>query len=446
MKNSLLAGSAVFILGIAASAAAVAASGDTDQPLSFSLKGNVVENLGYAANNKLDESGTPARQRVHDLAEQDDATLTALAKASFGSNVSLSLQGDLYGTASELTRSSQGACDGVKPSAASSRCASNLFLRRAFATLSSPAGSLIVGQREDAIYILHNAVPDVSPLARSAGGYFQYWVVSPADHRSMTVDNDSRYDDRGVKISYISPPFRGVSGGLTYVPHLSSSTGSGSAVPATASDYGLVLPGGRVIGADYGGDAYGASLYYATSLEGVGIKADLGVLQASTANLQIWQQGIQVLYAGFTLAGSSIIRSVPANASINDLYSNQTAALLGGAGTTAAAVARAAVFAGNGYTIGLRYAIGPYSASVSYFHDNSKSLAALNGTGQADSTNFYDFGLAYDLGTPVSDGPRVTLRAGLGYVSYGGSVADRAKSWNNNNDGVVGVTGVRLDF
>jgi hypothetical protein len=40
----------------------------------------------------------------------------------------------------------------------------------------------------------------------------------------------------------------------------------------------------------------------------------------------------------------------------------------------------------------------------------------------------------------------VTLRAGIGYVSYRGSVANAAAPWANNNDGLAGVTGVKLDF
>jgi hypothetical protein len=437
--KKLLGSSLLFVCGAVSAQAA-------DGPIDLTLKGNVVLNFGYAGNYKLNEASAPSVVKVDKAAEQDDATLSVLAKANLGSDVSFALQTDFYGTASDLTRSADGGCGQNAPAVASSKCASNIAVKRAFATIGSPYGSLILGDREDATYIIHNSAPDVSPLARSNGGYYYYWVVAPSNHRNLTQDNDSRYDDRSEKISYVSPTFDNLTAVFTYVPSLSSSVGSGSPAPATASDYGLYLPNGQVINADYGGDAYGGGMYYSDSLRGVGIKVDSTVLQANVANLRIWQQGVQLSYAGFTFGASSLVRDVPSNASINNTYSDFAASNLAGAGTTASAIARAAVFAGNSYTFGLRYALGPVSVSTSFFHDNSKSLAVLNGSGRSDNTDFYDLGAAYDMGAAFDGGPRVTFRAGVGYVSYSGSVANAASPWANNNDGLVVVTGAKLDF
>jgi outer membrane protein OmpU len=170
------------------------------------------------------------------------------------------------------------------------------------------------------------------------------------------------------------------------------------------------------------------------------VKADATVVQANITNLRIWQQGVQLSYGGFTLGASSLIRDVPSSASVNGIYTNAAAAAIAGAGTTATAIARAAAYAGNTYTVGLSYATGPYSLSAAFFHDNTKSLAALNGSGRADSTDVYDFGAAY------AAGPGVTFRAGVGYVNYKGTVANAATPWTNNNDGVAALTGVKLDF
>jgi hypothetical protein len=443
MKKLLACGAALLFGANSAQAA-------DDDPVSLSLKGTVVENIGYANNAKINASTAPSAIKVSKFAEQDDGTLSLLGKASFDEDIQVSLQGDLYGTASSLSRSVNGACGQASSTIFSltptSKCASNATVKRAFATIGSPVGTLILGEREDATTIIHNSAPDVSPLARSGGGYFYYWVVAPANHRNFTQDNDSRYDDRSTKASYVTPAFNGFTAALTYIPNLSSSVGSGSPAPATASDYGLRLPNARINGADYGGDAYGGGLFYSDSLQGIGVKADATVVQADVTNLRIWQQGLQLSYAGFTLGGSSMIRDVPGNATINNITSNAAATALAGAGTTAAVIAQAAAFAGNGYTVGLRYALGPYSASTALFHDNSKSLAALNGSGRADSTDVYDLGAAYDMGVIFDGGPRATLRAGVGYVSYKGSVANAGASWANNNSGLVGVTGLKLDF
>jgi len=421
-----------------------------DDMIKLSVKGSVIENIGYATNIKLNESSAPSSVKLSRLAEQDNGSLSILGKATLDKDVSLAMQGDLYGTASDLTRSVNGACDSnnsrVFTLTPTSRCTSNVTVKRAFATIGSPVGSLILGEREDATYIVHNSAPDVSPLARNGDGYFYYWVVAPANHRNLTVDDDSRYDDRSYKVSYVTPAFNGLTAVLTYVPNLSSSAGSGSPEPATPSDYGLRLPNGRVTGANYGGDAYGGGVFYSNAFRGIGVKADATVVQADVANLRIWQQGVRLTYAGFTVGASSLIRDVPGDATIGSIGSNAAAAALASAGTTAAAIAQAAVFAGNGYTLGLRYAIGPYSVSTAFFHDNSKSLAALNGSGRSDSTDVYDVGVADDMGTMFAGGPRLTLRAGIGYISYKGSVANAATPWANNNSGIVFVTGAKLDF
>ncbi|MTJ82978.1 MAG: porin [Telmatospirillum sp.] len=439
MKKILLATSALIALG------SLPVRAD-DTPFSFSVKGSFVENLGYATNYKLNSHGAPTAVRIDNPTERDDALLSAVGKMTFGGGYSLSLQGDFFGTASSLSRSSNGGCRRDTPDAVSSHCATNLGIKHLFATLGSPYGSLIVGEREDATYLLHNTAPDVSPLARGNNGFFHYWVVAPVSHRGLTTDNDSRYDDRSVKISYVTPAYQGVTAAVTYVPRLASTVGSGSPTPATAADYGLSLPGGQATGPNFGGDAVGGGLYYAHSLHGVGIKADATVLQADTANLRIWQQGVQLLYGGFTLGASSLIRDVPGDASIGSIMGNGAAAAIGGTGASAAAIAQTALFAGNAYTLGLRYAIGPYSVSASFFHDNSKSLAALNGSGRADSTDFYDLGVAYDLGNTFHGGPKATLRAGVGYVTYRGPVAQASAPYANNNDGVAAVTGIKLDF
>ena len=435
---------------LAASALLVLAAGPATatDPFSLSLKGTIVETVGTASNARMNDTAAPASIKVGTMAELDGGTVSVLGKANLDDGISIALQSDVYGTASSLTRSANGTCGpaAVAGVAARSKCSSNVALKRAFMTIGSPAGSLILGEREDATYILHNTAPDVSPLARTGGGYYYYWVVAPASHRTLTQDNDSRYDDRSTKITYVSPAFHGLAAAASYVPSLSSLAGPGSPAPATSSDYGLSVPNGQINGPGYGGDAYGGGLYYSDSLYGIEVKGDATVVQASVTNLRLWQQGLQLSYAGFTFGCSSLLRDVPAKATINGITTDAAAATLAGAGTTAAAIAQAAVFAGNGYTVGLRYALGPYSISTALFHDNSKSLAALNGSGRSDSTDFYDLGAAYDLGTPLDGGPRVTLRAGIGYVSYKGSVANRAAPWANTNDGVAAVTGVKLDF
>lgn len=443
MKKVLLASSALLAFG--------AVSVQAAEPIKLGISGTIVENFGYVNNYTANGSSTAPTSKLNKFHEQDDATISIKGNTTLDNGITVAAQWDLYGYAGSQSRSVNGACGrssnvnatGTSTTTATSQCSGNEVIKRAYVTIGSQAGSLILGEREDATYIVHTSAPDVSPLAPIGDGYWYWWVVAPSNHRNMTLDNDSRYDDRGNKITYISPSFHGLAAAFTYVPSVSSSAGSGSGTPATSSDSAIYIGNGQINGANYGGDAYGGGLAYSDTLRGVGVKADATIVQANITNLRILQQGLQLSYGGFTLGGSSLIRDVPDDATATvggTLISNSLAASTFGAGTTSTAVARAAAYAGNTYTIGLSYATGPYSLSAAFFHDNSKSIKALNGTGKADSTDVYDIGAAY------AAGPGVVFRAGVGYVDYRGSVASASTKYLNNNSGVAALTGVKLDF
>jgi predicted porin len=444
MKKVLLAGSALLAFGAVTAQAA--------EPIQLGLSGTIVENFGYVNNYTLNGAGTPAATKLNKFHEQDDGTISIKGSTKLDNGITVAAQWDLYGYSGSQSRSVNSACgrtSNLTGSAATNQCAGDIAIKRAYVTIGSQAGSLILGEREDATYIVHNSAPDVSPLAPIGDGYFYWWVVSPANHRTMTLDNDSRYDDRGNKITYISPSFHGLAAAFTYVPTVSTSAGSGSGTPATSNDFATFIGNGQINGANFGGDAYGGGLAYSDNLRGVGVKGDATVVQANITNLRIYQQGLQLSYGGFTLGGSSMIRDVPSDAVANGLDTDAkvTNALVAAgvsaanaAGNSAGAFAQAAAYAGNTYTIGLSYTTGPYSLSAAYFHDNSKSVRALNGTGKADSTDVYDIGAAY------AAGPGVTFRAGVGYVDYRGDVLSTATKYLNNNSGIAALTGVKLDF
>lgn len=445
MKKVLLASSALLAFG--------AISAQAAEPIKLGLSGTIVENFGYVDNSKLNSSSAPATTHVNKFHEQDDGTITIKGNTTLDNGITVAAQWDLYGYSGSQSRSVNGSCgktaSDFTAAAPTSKCAGDIALKRAFVTIGTQAGSLILGEREDATYIVHTSAPDVSPLSPIGDGYFYYWMVGPSNHRNLTLDNDSRWDDRGNKITYVSPSFHGLAAAFTYVPTMSSSLGSGSGTPATSIDNALFSGNGQINGADFGGDAYGGGLAFSNTVMGVGVKADATLVQANIVNMRIYQQGLQLSYAGFTLGGSSLIRDVPGDATLNTLASNAavSAALVGqgvsaanAAGTTPAALAQAGAYAGNTYTLGLSYTTGPYSVSAAMFHDNTKSIKGLNGTGKADSTDVYDFGAAY------AAGPGVVFRAGVGYVDYRGSVLNSTQAYNNNNSGVIVLTGAKLDF
>lgn len=438
MKKLLLASSAFLAFS--------AVSAQAADPIKLELKGTMTESFGYTSNYTLNGSSTPDTAKTNKFYQQDDGTISVVGKTTLDNGITVAAQWDLYGYAGSQSRSVNGSCgkasSNFSAATSASKCAGNEMIKRAYVTIGTQVGSLIVGEREDATYILHTSAPDVSPLAPIGDGYFYYWVSSPSNHRTFTLDNDSRYDDRGNKITYVTPAFHGLAAAFTYVPSISSSA-SGSGTAVSSSDVVNYVGNGQINGADFGGDAYGGGLAYSDTIAGVGVKADATVVQASVANLRIYQQGMQLSYGGFTLGGSSLIRDVPdgATASVYTSSYNTTT----GVTTTSVsmvhdiATVRAAAYAGNTYTLGLSYTVGPYSLSAAFFHDNTKSVKALNGTGKADSTDVYDVGAAY------AAGPGVTLRAGIGYVDYRGSYISSVK-YLNNNSGLAALSGVKLDF
>ncbi|PKU21783.1 hypothetical protein CWS72_25055 [Telmatospirillum siberiense] len=442
MKKVLLASSALIALG--------AISAQAAEPIKLELKGTIVENFGYASNYTLNSASTPAGSKTNKIYEQDDGTISIVGKTTLDNGITVAANWDLYGYGGSQSRSVNGSCGNTSASAftgatSTKQCVGNEVIKRAYVTIGTQAGTFILGEREDATYIVHNSAPDVSPLSPIGDGYWYWWVSSPSQHRTYTLDNDSRYDDRGNKITYITPSFHGLAAAFTYVPSVSNSVGSGSGTAPTSSDVATWVSNGQINGANYGGDAYGGGLAYSNTVAGVGVKGDATVVQANVANLRVYQQGLQLSYGGFTLGGSSIIRDVPSDATVNGIYSNALLNSVGAAtsftaSTSANSIAQAAAYAGNSYTAGLSYATGPYAVSFAYFHDNTKSLKVLNGTGKADSTDVYDIGASYLAG------PGVTFRAGVGYVDYRGSKINNSAAYLNNNSGVAALTGVKLDF
>jgi len=436
MKKVLLASTALVALG--------AVSAQAAEPIKLSLGGYIVENIGYAENNKFNASTAPAATKKVQFWNQDDMTISVIGSTKLDNGISVSVQADLYGTATPPSRSINGACGktNVLTGAVNvaTYCAGNEVIKRSYATVATAVGTLIVGEREDATYIVHNSAPDVSPLGPIGDGYWYWWVSSPSKHRGLSLDNDSRYDGRGNKISYVTPAWNGLAAAFSYVPSISLYQNSGPGAGPSSSDAANSVTTGYINGTDFGGDAFGGGLAYANTFGALSVKADATVVQANIANLTIYQGGINLGYGGFTVGGSILSRDAGSNESVNGVYTTAAASGIGGAGVTAAALAQALAYAGNAMTVGISYKTGPLAFSGAYFHDNSKSLVGFNGTGKADSTEVYQFGTAYTAG------PGVTFRGGVSYVNYKGSVLAAASPQNNNNDGIAVVTGLKLDF
>jgi len=429
MKKVLLASAALVAFSAAAAQAA--------EPVKLSIGGYAIENVGYASNND-------GLNKVK-VDQQDDINVNFVGSTKLDNGITVAVEVDTFGTQRQDSRNVNGDCGktGIPGTGSVANCAGNSNTKRSFVALSGGFGAVILGEREDVGYIVHNSAPTVGATGLQDGSWFQ-WVASPSNHRAYTATNASRYDDRTNKITYVTPAFYGLAAGFTYAPSIANST-SGHTVIPTTSDNAVFAPTGYVNGADFGGDLYVGGLAYANKFGDVGVKVDAGVGQASIANLRVYQGGTQVSYAGFTLGGSIFVRDVPTSGTLDGVYSDAAAATVGGVGTTANHLAQVGAYAGQSWDAGVSYATGPYGVSVGYFHDASKSAVLLNGTGKADTTSVWELGGSYLLG------PGVALKASVSKVAYDGDTLTAATvngqtNYKNHNDGVLAVTGVRVDF
>ena len=424
MKKVLLASAALLALSTVAQAA---------EPVKLSIGGYAQEWAGVASNQNgtvfststgpagtYGSGGTvsTAADRRTGFDVQDDVNINFVGSTKLDNGITVGVEVDTFGSQRADTRANTLGNDNTK---------------RSFVTLGSAFGTAIVGEREDALYIVHNSAPDVG-LGLQDGAWFQ-WVGNPGQHKLYTATNTSRYDDRTNKISYVTPSWNGLAAAASYVPDISRASGGGTTSMPSSSDVATItaLPLGSVNTVNFGGgDLYGAGLAFANTFGDVSIKADAGVGQANIANLRVFQGGTQVSYAGFTLGGSILNRHVANDATLGDVNTNLPQ------GTNVNAFTKAAAFAGQSWDLGLAYATGPYSASIGYFHDTTKkydTTTSLRGFG-ADSTGVYMLSGKYVMG------PGVALQASVARVEYNsaeGYAAEQNKGW-------LGVTGVRVDF
>lgn len=416
MKKVLLASTALIAFG--------AVSANAAEPIKLGLGGYMIENVGYA-NNSASEHKTST-----DV--QSDVNINFVGSTKLDNGISVAVEVDTFGSQRNDSRNVNANCGKTSNLPGGSVSCGNSDVKRSFATISGAFGALVVGEREDVGYIVHNSAPDVGPIGLQDGTWFQ-WIAPASNHRVYTATNASRYDDRTNKITYVTPSFYGLAAGFTYDPNISLST-SGHTTITSSSDFANYANAGSVNGTDFGGDLYVAGLAYANKFGDVSVKADAGVGQANIANLTVYQGGVSASYAGFTLGGSIFNRHVGDDAHVNGVNNN--------------ALAQTAAYAGQSWDAGLSYTTGPYAVSVGYFHDTSKdnqtTLAigsngvAGAGVGAADSTQVYSLGGAYTAG------PGVTFRAGVEYINY--KDGNDSQNSANQNKGIAAVTGVKVDF
>lgn len=255
-------------------------------------------------------------------------------------------------------------------------------------------GSLQIGAVGDAVNAISIFAPDVG--IENTDGDVSNWVRNP-----LSITSAATFVDQGnfQKVNYFSPVFAGLQVVASYTPDASS----------TDMDVPNEVNGGDA-------QAYGFGAAYSRQIEGVGFSADVGYAVttgtlAGVGNLESWQGGANLTYAGFTLGGSYINYSEDV-ASGSTKSNNQD---------------------GYAWDVGVSYATGPYSVSLSYFaskYEGDTTVAADEEQAQLMLSGAYNMG------------PGVNVKGSVFTADYD----DETTTATANNDGWGAVAGLTLDF
>ena len=391
------------------------------------LTGSNVSSTTYAANRLANLTTTQDNKAKFDT--QNDGQITIAGSTKLDNGISVGAEVDLFAFGRQDSRNNN-------QNVAKDGLAGNSAVKRAFATVSGVFGTLIVGEREDVGYIVHNSAPDVG--IGLADGDFSNWIINPKNHRLYELTTAARYDDRANKVSYVTPSLYGLAAAFSYVPDISLSTQGRNKTVASSDVALLPTTTGIADGQDLGGDLYVGGLAYKGEFGGVGIKADFGVGQANIANLRVFQGGTQISYAGFTLGGSLFNRDVDGHSIRYFSYAPGTSAFSSTLNTSYnKSTVKGAALAGTSWDAGLSYATGPYAVSAGYFQDRSNNIVGSNLTSAAaDSTYVYMLSGKYIMG------PGVAFKTSAMHVDYVSGVKNTA----NENKGFAWISGIQLDF
>jgi len=281
-----------------------------------------------------------------------------------------------------------------------------------FLFLQSPTyGQLIIGDENNAGYLLHVTAPD-GGVSLDSGDLCNITAFETGGGSSLfdsplcTTNLRLRDNDSG-KFTYITPRFAGFQAGVSYIPNFEAGGDNNSAL----TDVGTG-DGGRNAGL---GDGVAGGLNYTEKFGDFGVQGSLGVLWAdafsgaanlSNSNLWAYNAGAQFSFAGFSFGGGW-------------MWAQQ------GQGTATTRVN------GTSWTAGAAYEFGPYKVGLDYMSgDNNRTTGGgKDRLEQAIISGTYTFG------------PGLRLVGGV----FGYNFEAENKLAENKN-GIGGLTGIKIGF
>lgn len=278
--------------------------------------------------------------------------------------------------------------------------------------LQSPTlGQVIVGDEDNAAYLLHVTAPD-GGIPIDSGDLVKVRMFETGGgvlfDTPLATTNLRLNDNDSGKFTYISPRFAGFQVGASYIPNFEQPGGdNNSALTAVGTG-----DGGRNSGQH---DGVAAAVNYTETFGGFGVQASGGFLRAdsfsggpnkSDSNLIGYNAGAQFSYEGVTVGGGWMW--VP--------QGQRTA-------TTK--------FNGQSWSVGAAYTFGPYKVGFEYFTGNNNKT----GNGGRDRLEQTGVSGTYTLG------PGIRLVGGVFYYDW-----QEENKLSQNKNGVLGATAIKLAF
>jgi len=345
MKKSLLATTALAALG----AVAVAGPATAAEKISIGVGGYMEQWFGYADSK---ESAQPDRDGFD---EQSDGEIHFKGETTLDNGLTIGVNVQL-----------EAQTDGDQ-------------IDEQYAYVEGSFGRFIMGSENAASYLMHYGIP--SHGATIDSGDATNWIAggdfTMARTNGRGIDNDSE------KLTYFTPRFSGFQVGVSYVPQMNQDADT---APQEANG---VRDNGWSVAANFNRSFNDFSVKASAGYE------DFGDDDAVTGDLESYQFGLQLGYAGFVAAGT---------------YGQED---------------RAVDTEQETIGLGLSYASGPFGVSLAYIG--------------ADIDNIDDEQDTFELGAKYALGPGVDVKGSVFYL-------ERETGGTTTAEGFAVVGGLDLSF
>lgn len=260
-------------------------------------------------------------------------------------------------------------------------------------------GEVRIGDEDDARKLKSYTAPDPAGFMFGVNSpYFTFQSLASGQviSSNTTVAN---LENDSAKIIYFTPSFSGFQLVASYAPDgTQDRTGFGT---------GGTQDPGRVsnaisVGADWSGEFSGVTI-------GAGGGYSLGSAETSDDDPSIWQAGVNVGFAGFTIGGSVTVGDETGTTGFSGYSANEATV----------------------YDVGVTYKIDAVTVGIGWSHGEYEQTS----DGETDELDFVNLGAGYQLGEGI------LLAAFVGWFDYedGGPLS-------NDNSGYQAGVGAGLDF